>query len=114
MATYLELRDLFGDDALLRRIEVAISIAANDILQGNDTSSPPYEQTIVQHENRLRWAASAIINTRQGAKNALKVILAANNTLTTLQIQGASDEAIQSNVEAVIDGVALALHQPIL
>jgi hypothetical protein len=111
MATYLELRSIFDDESdLLKKVSVAICVAANDILQGDDTSDPPYDQGAGGHENRERWAARALTNTVSEGKLVLKAVLAENKGLALSAIQTASDAAVQSNVEVVIDGIATALH----
>jgi hypothetical protein len=43
-------------------------------------------------------------------KMLLKAVLCENRALTMAQIQAASDAAVQTNVEALIDGIASALH----
>lgn len=108
MATYLELRTIFTDSDLMEKLEVAVIIAAQTILAGDDDTDPPWDQTAGAHDIRVKWAAAAIKSTSTVATAMLKAVLAANNTLTVAQIQGASDAAIQSNVEAVIDSIANA------
>jgi len=107
MATYKELRDEFGNTELQHRIQVAIIIAANAILTGADTTAP-YDQTAGQHGLRVKWAAAVIQSTEGQAAYVFKLMLGANAGLTIVQIRGASDAAIQSNVGAVIDALATA------
>ena len=108
MATYQELRGLFGDSDLTEKIEVAVAIASNTIAAGDDDSAP-FDQTAGAHDNRVRWAAAAITNTRNEALRIQKLVIADNAALTTVQILGASDSAIQSNVNASVDVIAAAL-----
>lgn len=111
MATYLELRSIYDDESdLLKKVVVALCVAANTILQGDDTSDPPYDQGAGSHENRARWAARALASPVSEGKNFLKAVLAENKSLSLGAIQAASDAAVQSNVEAVVDGIATALH----
>lgn len=105
MATYVELRALYGDEALTQKIEVAICVAAEKIATANDGAAP-FSQDAGKHDLRVQWAKSAIANTGNTAQNVLKLVLAANNSLTTAQINGATDAAIQSAVESVIDALA--------
>lgn len=108
MATYLELRSLFGESELVKKVMVASVISAEKVASGND-DVPPFDQTAGAHDNRVRWAANAITNPKQEAERLLLVVLAANAGLTVAQIEGATDAAIQSNVDATVDLVATAL-----
>ncbi len=109
MATYIELRNLFTDTDLNNKIEVAIAIAAEMVASGNDDVAP-FDQTAGAHDNRVRWAAAAITNTAVEAKRILKLVLAKNSNFSVAQIQGASDSAIQSNVNESVDVIATALY----
>jgi hypothetical protein len=95
MATYAELRSLFGDGDLRNKIEVACIIAAEGI-RGEDIATP-------NHTNRLIWAKKAFGSPGSIRDEMLMAILAQNKTLTLVQITGASDAAIQSNVDAAVD-----------
>lgn len=107
MATYIELRDLFNNSALRNRVEVATAVCAYEVLSGGDTNAP-YSQVAGAHDKRVRWAGAALPRTDQEAANIFKLVLAANASLTTTQIQNATDTAIQGGVRAVIDEVAAA------
>ncbi len=109
MATYTELRGLFGDGDIIQKIEVAVSIAAQTIAAGNDDAAP-FDQTAGAHDLRIKWAAAAINNTANEAKRMIKLVLAANAANTVTQIQNASDAVIQSNVNASIDVIATAIY----
>lgn len=109
MATYIELRDLFGDGDIRKKIETAIAIASQIILSGGDTAAP-FDQTAGAHDLRIKWANDALKNTTREAEKLHKYVLAANSELTAGQIQGASDSAIQSNVNGAIDAIATAVY----
>jgi hypothetical protein len=109
MATYLELRDVFENTELLKKVMVAVAIAAETVSSGADTTDPPWDQTAGAHDNRIRWAANAITDTKGEAARIMKMVIAANKDLTVSQINGASDTAIQANVDAAVDTVAAAL-----
>lgn len=96
MATYSEIRDLFFDDALKNKIDTAVIIAANDLLVGTPTTA------------QQQWAAHAFSATRTETDKALKAVLAANKASSVAQIQGASDAAIQTNVDSVVDTLVVA------
>ena len=95
MATYLELRQLFGNGDLLNKIEVACIVAA-DTIRNEDPGT-------ANHTNRLVWAASCFQNTRPVAEKMLMAILATNKTSSAAAIEGASDELLQTNVDATVD-----------
>lgn len=87
MATYNELFDLFSDDGLRNRCEVAVIIAVEAL-----TDTPANNAFVAQ----------AYTNTRGVAEQALMAVLASNNGLTVNQIQNASDAALQSAVDSVV------------
>ena len=89
MATLQELRSLFSDSDLLEKVEAATVVAASTILSGSPT---------IQDKT---WAASVFSNPKLEASKALAAVLADNAGLTTVQIQQASDVAIQASVDTV-------------
>ena len=98
MATYLELMTLQGDGDLLNRVIVAVAIAADTIrLESAGTTN---------HANRMIWAEKAFSSPIVVGKSAYSAVLAANKDATVTQIQGATDAAIQTNVDAVVDVLA--------
>ena len=97
MATYNELFDLQNEDALLHRVTVAIAIAADTIR----TETPPTNSA-----QRLVWAEKALANPEAMTPQVMWAVLAANNAATVGNITGATDAAIQSNVDAVVDVLA--------
>ena len=92
MASYVEIRNLFNDSALLNRVAVAVIIAANGILGEGAAPAP-----------RKAWAARAFSSAEQEAKRILMAVLAVNSGASVAQIQGASDAALQTNVDNAID-----------
>ena len=95
MATYLELFGLKSNDTLRNKVEVACVIAADAIRQESDAT--------VNHANRLKWAAAVFANPRAEGERMLMALLAANNTMTTGQITGATDAAIQTGVNNAVN-----------
>ena len=95
MATYLELRQLFGNGDLLNQIEVACIVAAYMISNEDPGTS--------NHTNRLVWAASVFQSTRPVAEKMLMAILAANKDSSVAAIEGASPALLQTTVDATID-----------
>lgn len=90
MATYQELRSLFTDSDLLEKVEVAIIISANNLVENTPTIADKI------------WAAEVFDSPNAEAKKALKVILASNSSLSVSQIQGSSDSAIQTKVDSIV------------
>ena len=97
MATLQELRGLFNDSDLLEKVEAALIISANDLLSGAPTAA------------QTSWAAHVFTNPRTEAKKAVMAVLASNSSATTGQILGASDTAIQTNVDSVSSALVAAL-----
>lgn len=98
MATYLELYTLRGNPDLKQKIAVALTIAA-DTIRGELAS-------VNGHTSRITWAQEVLGRLDAEAEKALTLLLAANQANTTAQIQGASDSAIQSNVNDIINILA--------
>lgn len=95
MATYAELRGLFGHNELKNKVEVACIVAAETI-RGEDPG-------VANHTNRLLWAKAAFASPRNVAGQMVKALLAANKDAATTAITGATDAAIQTKVDAAID-----------
>jgi hypothetical protein len=95
MATYAELYGLKNDSALRNRVLTACVIAAEAVMNEVDTTS--------NHANRLIWAASVFASPVSEADRMFMAVLAANEDATVTQIQGASDAAIQTNVDNHVD-----------
>lgn len=89
MADYKELRALFNDSDLMERTEVAVVVAANNLLSGTPTAA------------QKAWAAAVFSSPLGEARKAWMAVLATNNTASVAVIQGATDTALQSQVNAV-------------
>lgn len=109
MATDSELRDLFGDGAIRKRIEVAMIIVAQEILSAGDTAAP-YSQDAGAHILRAKWAWLAFTSLSRQAEYLHFYVLAANANLTVEQINSASEAAIQSNIRNAVDEIAAAIY----
>lgn len=92
MATYNELRSLYGDGALKNRVEVAVCMKAHAVLQEATPSAA-----------RLAWSKTALQGPAAEADYLLKYALAANAALTLAQIQSAADSALLSAIGAAVD-----------
>ena len=96
MATYTELRNLFANDEMKNKLDVAVVIAANDLLAGTPTAA---EQS---------WAAMVFDNPRTEGEKAYRAVLATNKNADTATILAASDTAIQAQVDAVVPSLVIA------
>lgn len=90
MATYLDLNALQADPILLSKIEAALWVTLNTIA-GEATST-------ANHSARVGYAIEALKDTPGTARKLLKLALAANAAATTVQIQAATDAALQTIV----------------
>ncbi len=95
-ADYTDLRNLANDSTLRNRVEVAVMVAANDIITANPADT----------DERIAWAQQAIASPGPWAQRVLNLILAENKDLTVAQIEAATDAAIQTNVDATVDALA--------
>lgn len=92
MATYAELRGLFTDSDIKNKVATAIIIAAEGIL---NEASP--------EAKRKTWAAKAFASPQIESNRIMMAVIAANKTASVAAIQGASDSAFQTNVDAAIN-----------
>jgi len=95
MATYIELRQLFGHGDLLNKTEVACIVAAQTISEEDAGTD--------NHVNRLLWAKATFTSSRRAAEQMLMVLLAANKGLATSAIISATDSTLQTAVDAAVD-----------
>ena len=95
MAEYHELRELFGNDALRNKVEVACIVAAETI-RGESAVTD-------NHANRVIWAKKAFNSPGSVRDEMLMALLAAHKDSTVPAITGASDAAVQTKVDAAID-----------
>lgn len=98
MATYLELYNLRGNVDLRQKVEVALTVAADTIRSETASTNG--------HALRITWAQGVLGGTLGESEKALRMLLAANRGGTVSNIQGASDSAIQSNVDDIINILA--------
>ena len=92
MATYTELYNLKSDSSLRNRVAVAITIKSKDIIA---LETPTQDQK--------NWATKAITNPAEQADKIYNYLLADNASATVSQIQSATDAAIQTKVNTIID-----------
>ena len=97
MASYLEIQSLFNDNDLTLRTRAATVIAAGNLLAGTPTT------------DQISFAASVAADPSVISRQILMFVLAANKGFTIAQIQGASDDALQANVDTVIPSLVIAL-----
>ena len=95
MATYEELYNLGSDSAFRNKVAMACCVAA-DAIRVEDGATD-------NHANRLICAKQALQNPVATAENLHFAILVANKAVPVAAIQGASDSAIQGNVDDCVD-----------
>ena len=100
MAPYIKLKENYLHRPLLRKVEVAVVKAAQLIL---DAGTPVADKS--------QWAVYAIENSQVVGKDVLKLVLAKNDGMTIPNIHGRTDAELQSDVDALIDGLVLAYLQ---
>ena len=98
MATYEELAGLRDDEAqwgpFLQKVRVATAIKATSVIQSATPGA-----TI------LEWAKNAIQNPVPAGNAIVWYVVGANSSATVAQIYGASDDQIQTNVDAAVDAI---------
>lgn len=92
MATYAELYGLGSNSDLRNKIAVAATIKAKD-----------YIALETPTEDQLAWASKTLLSPVAVAIQLQPYVLAANSTLSTAQITGATDAGIQTAVNAAVD-----------
>jgi hypothetical protein len=98
MATYEDLRNITGSpggSALRAKIEVAITIKAQTLIDGVPTAG------------QLAWAAEALQSPPSKAPQVMNYMIAANNAAALSAITGAADTVIQTNTNAAVDALVV-------
>ena len=95
MAEYKDLFDILNNSTFRNRVAVAVCVAA-DTIRTEDAATD-------NHANRIIWAKQAFQNPGSVAGIVIRAVIIANKTAATEAILGASDSAIQTNVDAVVD-----------
>ena len=93
MATYEELYDLRTNDVLRHKVAVAAVVAAQAKLAGTPTAG------------EAEWARGVISSPGGTADQLVHLVLAANKSLDVSAILSATDAAVQTNVDALVDGL---------
>ncbi len=99
MATLLELRGLFTNSDLQEKVESALIIAVQALLDGGTPTT-----------DQQKYAAAVFAKPAVEARKALMSVLAKNASATVTQIQEANDTAIQTNVNDVVDALVIAYN----
>lgn len=99
MATYAELLGAYEDEALMKKIRVAVWVAA-DVVRGELDVTP-------NHAQRVKWAARALKEPDVEAQRIMRAVLAQNRGIALSAILTASDNAVQTAVNNALDLVAL-------
>lgn len=94
MASYLEIHLLRSNSDLQEKLAVAAVKKAQSLLDGPTPTA-----------DEVSWASSAIQSPSSKSGALLNYVLAKNSDLTVAQIVGASDSAIQSQVNDAVDAL---------
>ena len=98
MAEYSEIFDLRRNQVVLDKVTVAIIVAVETVFaEAGGTAN---------HANRLIWAREASVSPAPMAQVFMGLVLAANRSATVANIIGATDLAIQTNVDDTVDDFA--------
>lgn len=95
MATYEELFSLRNDSTLKNKVTSAVVIAAETVMNESGATD--------NHANRVIWAKAVFVSPTAEANRMFWAVLAANSGAAVGAITGASDSAIQANVDDHID-----------
>jgi len=99
MATYEELHSLESDGGLTYKTQVAVMVAAYDLVKTGTTPTAADQA----------WASAVLQNPVVEAKKALRFVLAKNSDATVSAITSATDATLQSNVNEVVPSLVAAL-----
>ncbi len=113
MATYAELHAILTDNiagaqTLREKVFVAGLVAAETIVSVADTVAP-WDQTAGAHDQRLKWVDRFLGSPDAVTRELFGIVVAANAGVSQAGILGASDTAIQTNVNESIDSLAANL-----
>ncbi len=108
MATLIELRNLMNDSHLRNKVTTAVIISADTVMRGDDGAAPFLQKPgpPSDHDNRVACAKVAFANAAAEGIKFLMSVLASNNAADVSAITGATDAAIQSNVDEAVDLMA--------
>ena len=96
MATYAELRSIFGSaegDEFRKKVEVAVAIKAQTLIDGTPTAG------------QLAWAQEALEDPSSKATVVMNYMISVNKGLAIASITGAADASIQTNTNSAIDAL---------
>ena len=98
MANYLELSNAAIDETMLKRVAVAITVAAEALITAGPTAA------------QRKWLKVALYEPRGEATKAWRYILAANKSITIAQINAVTDAQIQTQVDTVVPTLISAIN----
>lgn len=98
MATYAELRGLFGEDTYQKKIEAAAVDAAYLVMAESDGAA--------EHATRIKFAFRIIEEPVVYGRRLALTILLKNKAATVAQITGANDAAALTEVQTVFNEFA--------
>jgi len=99
MASYEELLVAGADDALNRKVRVAVVVAAETIYE--ESPGTP------NHQARIDWAQLTIASPKGAAEQMMPAMLAKEKNETLADIVGMTDAEVQTSVDSIVDLFAL-------
>ena len=98
MATYDECLIAMENEALFRKVRIAVLVAADTIRSESAATT--------NHANRLLWARRVMDSHDVEARKMLGMAVVQSRTNTLTQITSASDAAVQTAVNNAVDVLA--------
>lgn len=98
MATYAELRGIFGDDPYRKKVQAALVDQATIVLLEDDGTA--------NHANRLAFAFLVMKDPERPAEAMSRAVLLKNKSATLNQLTTATDAAVLTEVAALYNEFA--------
>ena len=113
MATAAEMysilvREVDGAQELRNKVQMISGMVVNDIVVGNDTSNPPYDQTKKARDRRLLFTAQLFFD--DFVQTFFSCVISWARDKTQAEILNLSDADIKTAIEVTIDGMAISFE----
>lgn len=99
MATYDELLQACGNNALITRVRVACLVAAQKVIAEAPATN--------NHTARLAWARDVLDEPEPAARKMIRVAVTQNRAATLAAIIAADDATVQAVVDGAVDVFAV-------
>lgn len=102
MTDYKDIRKMYTNAAMRDRVAVAIAVAADKIRTEKD-SDGGFARDPKARARRVAWAKAVLGKTETQVNRFWQAILASNHKKDITEIAGWTDEAVQTEVESLVD-----------